>query len=80
MVGFEIEFVLLKSSQPLSPVNKHLYCVSAALPSGSEEAEALEEMADAIQNAGIELLMYHAEIAPAQVSFQGIAMLSEISG
>jgi glutamine synthetase len=76
MVGFETEFMLLKSTRLLTPVNEYGYCVSAALSSGSKEAEALEEMAEAIQNAGIELLMYHAEVAPAQASFRCIAMLS----
>jgi glutamine synthetase len=47
-------------------VNNHGWSNSPALPSGSVEAKVLEEIADALETAGIELQMYHAEAAPGQ--------------
>ena len=67
LVGFESEFNLLKSTQPLVPVNDYQWCTALALTTGSVEAQVLEEIADAIQDDGIELQMYHAEAAPGQV-------------
>jgi glutamine synthetase len=67
LVGFETEFILLKSTAPIVAVNDHGWSVSAALGTGSLEAKVLEEIAQALQLAGIELQMYHAEAAPGQV-------------
>lgn len=68
LVGFEHEFVLLKSTSPPVEVNNADYAVSTKLPAGSVEAKVVEEIADALQDAGIELQKYHAEAAPGQVS------------
>lgn len=67
LVGFETEFVLLKSTYPVVPVHVHQWSSSSALTTGSIEAQVLEEIVDAIQEDGIELQMYHAEAAPGQV-------------
>ena len=67
LVGFETEFFLLKSIQPIEAVNDALYSASSAILSGSDEAKCLEEIADALQTGEIELLMYHSEGAPGQV-------------
>jgi glutamine synthetase len=76
LVGFETEFVLLKLDSathvlidnPIEAANKHGYCVSAALLAGSKEAACLEEIAGALNSSGVDLQMYHAELAPGQVS------------
>jgi glutamine synthetase len=68
-VGFEIEFILLKSTSPIQAVNAHAhgYSLSVALPSGSVEAKILDEIAEALESSGVELQMYHAEATPGQV-------------
>ena len=66
-MGFETEFILLKSTSPIDAVNYHGWSNSPALPSGSVEAKVLHEIAEAVQASGIELQMYHAEAAPGQV-------------
>jgi len=67
LVGVETEFTLLKSADPLVPVNGHQYSTTLALTTGTVEARVLEEIADAIQADGIEVQMYHSEGAPGQV-------------
>ena len=67
LVGFETEFTLLKSANPLVPVNDRQWSTTFAITTGTVEAKVLEEIADAIQNDEIELQMYHAEAAPGQV-------------
>jgi glutamine synthetase len=66
LVGFETEFILLKSTSPIQAVNNHGWSNSPKLPSGSIEAKVLEEIAQALQASGVELQMYHAEAAPGQ--------------
>ncbi|EDR06640.1 uncharacterized protein LACBIDRAFT_328500 [Laccaria bicolor S238N-H82] len=66
LIGIESEFILLKQTNPIEAVNNHGWSNSTALPSGSIEAKVLEEIADALNAAGIELQMYHAEAAPGQ--------------
>ena len=67
LVGVELEFILLSDTKTFTPVNKHSWCDSASLPTGSKESTVLQEIADNLQNGGIELLMYHAEGAEGQV-------------
>ncbi|KAJ7454758.1 hypothetical protein FB451DRAFT_1408176 [Mycena latifolia] len=66
LVGFETEFILLKSTDPIEPVNIHDFAASAGLPAGSPEALVLQEIADAITASGIALEMFHPEAAPGQ--------------
>ncbi|EDR06660.1 uncharacterized protein LACBIDRAFT_299691 [Laccaria bicolor S238N-H82] len=66
LIGVESEFILLTQTHPIEAVNNHGWSNSAALPSGSVEAKVLEEIADALSAAEIELQMYHAEAAPGQ--------------
>jgi glutamine synthetase len=66
LVGFETEFILLKSTQPIEAVNDAPWSASGAVPSGSDVAKCLEEIADALQTGEIEVLMYHSEAAPGQ--------------
>ena len=66
LVGFESEFILLEDTHPIKAVNQHGWCNSLGLPSGSKESTVLEEIADALEAAGIELQMYHPEGAPGQ--------------
>ncbi|KAI0040196.1 glutamine synthetase/guanido kinase [Auriscalpium vulgare] len=66
LVGIETEFILLESTDPMKAVNDYPWSTSAALPSGSDVTACLEEIAEMLQLAGIDLLMYHAEAAPGQ--------------
>ena len=69
LVGFETEFLLLKNTNPVELVNSHGYCDSSASASGTIEAQVLEEIADALGMADIELQMYHSEVGPGQYEF-----------
>ncbi|KAK2465123.1 hypothetical protein APHAL10511_002815 [Amanita phalloides] len=66
LVGFETEFILLTSTNPLQAINHHAWTASEAFPSGKLETIALEEIANDIQESDIELQMYHGEAAPGQ--------------
>ncbi|KAG2355585.1 hypothetical protein BDR07DRAFT_1425677 [Suillus spraguei] len=66
LVGFETEFILLKSTNPIEAVNPHGWNSTRALPSGTKETEVIEEIARGIIDSGIELMMYHSETAPGQ--------------
>ncbi|EGO03198.1 hypothetical protein SERLA73DRAFT_119022 [Serpula lacrymans var. lacrymans S7.3] len=66
LVGFETEFILLKSTNPIVAVNNHGWSNSAALGAGTVESKVLEEISDALVASGIEVQMYHAEAAPGQ--------------
>ncbi|KAF7297573.1 1,2-dihydroxy-3-keto-5-methylthiopentene dioxygenase [Mycena kentingensis (nom. inval.)] len=66
IIGFESEFILLSSQQPVTASNLHHFAASAALFAGSREAIVLEEIADAVTASGIKLEMIHAEAAPGQ--------------
>ncbi|KAI0686936.1 glutamine synthetase/guanido kinase [Cytidiella melzeri] len=67
LVGFESEFILLSSTTPqLVPVNSADWSTSAKMPSGSIEYRVMEEIAECLDQAGIELQMFHAEAAPGQ--------------
>ncbi|KAG6330158.1 hypothetical protein ID866_8930 [Astraeus odoratus] len=66
LVGFETEFILLKSTYPIKVVNNYGWSRTAALGTGTPEFEVLEEIADALTKSGIELQMYHSEGAPGQ--------------
>jgi glutamine synthetase len=67
-VGFETEFILLKDTSAITPANHKGYSLASALLAGDKETQTLEEMAEAIMASKIDLLMYHAELAPGQVS------------
>ncbi|KAG6828009.1 hypothetical protein H0H92_009701 [Tricholoma furcatifolium] len=66
LVGFESEFILLKSTNPVVAASNHSWTATDGFPSGSVVAKTLKEIADGIQSSGIELQMYHAEAAPGQ--------------
>ncbi|KAG6853772.1 hypothetical protein C0991_001483 [Blastosporella zonata] len=66
LVGFESEFILLKSTNPVLAASNHSWTATNGFPSGSVVAKTLKEIADGIQSSGIELQMYHAEAAPGQ--------------
>lgn len=68
LVGFETEFVLLKSTDPVQPASHHFGSGSNALRSGTVVSHVLRDIADSLEKAGISLTMYHAEGAPGQVS------------
>ncbi|KAJ6576450.1 hypothetical protein DFH09DRAFT_1078059 [Mycena vulgaris] len=67
LVGFETEFILLTSTSPVTTVhNLQGYTQSAAFATGSVQETVLEEIVEALEAAGIEVQMYHAEAAPGQ--------------
>ncbi|KAJ6468420.1 hypothetical protein C8R45DRAFT_1018695 [Mycena sanguinolenta] len=66
LVGFESEFILLKSANSVEPVNIHDWSASVGLLAGSVEALVLQEIADSLRTAGIALEMFHPEAAPGQ--------------
>ena len=67
LVGFETEFILLKSTNPIQPISIHTYSSAEALRSGSTSAIVVAEMVHAIELSGIEVQIYHGEGAPGQV-------------
>lgn len=67
LVGFESEFILLKSTKPVVPLTEHCIMDTKALIAGSLQEKVLEEIGDGIRASGIELQLYHAEAAPGQV-------------
>lgn len=68
LAGFESEFILLSAISPKPvEVNNAAWSCSAKHPTGAVETKVMEEIADALLEAGIELQMYHAEAAPGQV-------------
>lgn len=68
-LGFEVEVIFLKSVVPLEAANDYGWSMTQAIPSGSTIAVALDEIAESLEGAGIELMMYHAEAAPGQYEF-----------
>ena len=67
LVGFESEFILLKSTNPIEPISFHAPNSADAVRSGSTTAMAVADMVHAIELSGIEIQMYHGETAPGQV-------------
>lgn len=65
LVGIETEFILLDAED--KPVSVAPWASTAKILSGSVAATVLEEIVDALEASGIEVLMYHAEAAPGQV-------------
>ncbi|KAJ7306252.1 hypothetical protein DFH08DRAFT_824700 [Mycena albidolilacea] len=67
LVGFETEFILLRSTDPITTAHTlQGYSNSLALPTGSIAEQVLEEIVAALETSGIEVQMYHAEAAPGQ--------------
>ncbi|KAJ7485830.1 hypothetical protein FB451DRAFT_1432791 [Mycena latifolia] len=66
LVGFEIEFILLRTTEPVVPVNHHGWSSALATLLGSTESVVLEEIVRILQADGIEVQMYHSECAPGQ--------------
>ncbi len=68
-MGFETEVIFLRSVSPVEPVNDYSWSESAAILAGTSESQALQEIADALEIAGLVLEMYHSEGAPGQYEF-----------
>lgn len=65
-MGFETEFILLKSTDPIEPVGYHDYSTSTSLYAESVSSKVLAEVASCLKHGGVELQLYHAEAAPGQ--------------
>ncbi|EIN09194.1 glutamine synthetase/guanido kinase [Punctularia strigosozonata HHB-11173 SS5] len=70
LIGFEIQFALLSSTNPITPVNEADWCVSRGLASGSPELKTLTAIAIALRDTGIELQTFHSELLPGQMGFE----------
>ncbi|KAK0238917.1 hypothetical protein EDD85DRAFT_828447 [Armillaria nabsnona] len=66
LVGFETEFILLKSTNPVEAANYHAWTASNGLPSGAVESRVMREIVESLLKSGIEVTMYHPEAAPGQ--------------
>ncbi|KAI0675657.1 FLU1-II [Trametes maxima] len=67
LVGVESEFILMSATSPeFVVVNNADWATSAKMRTGSVETTVLEEIAQCLLDAGIELQLYHAEAAPGQ--------------
>ncbi|TBU27388.1 glutamine synthetase/guanido kinase [Dichomitus squalens] len=67
LIGMEFEFILVTQIRPeVAYASNADWSTSAKLRTGSAETQALEEIAQCLLDAGIELQMYHAEAAPGQ--------------
>ncbi|KAK0467062.1 uncharacterized protein EV420DRAFT_1474454 [Desarmillaria tabescens] len=66
LVGFETEFILLKSTNPVEAANYHAWTASDGLPSGAVESRVMREIVESLLKSGIEVTMYHPEAAPGQ--------------
>jgi len=71
LVGFESEFILLSSINPVKPSNVHQWSSAAGFLAGSKEATILEEIGKAVQASGLSLQMIHSEAAPGQYEVVG---------
>ena len=71
--------IFLSSVDPITAVNDYGWSESPAILAGKPETKALEEIALALEDAGIELQMLHAEAAPGQVSPFGLRLGTKFS-
>lgn len=68
LVGSEIEFTLLSSTNPIVPINDQGWALSSATYSGNPATVVMDEIAEAMEASGIELQMWHSEGGMGQVS------------
>ena len=68
LVGVESEFILLRSTSPISTGINGDYSCAANFPCGAVETAVLEEIVEGLEAAGIEVQQYHGEASPGQVS------------
>jgi glutamine synthetase len=69
LVGFEIEFTLLKKTDDgsIQPVNHHPWSATRGLLDGAPETACLEAIVEILLECDIQVEMYHVEGAPGQV-------------
>ncbi|KAK0202632.1 hypothetical protein DFS33DRAFT_1436110 [Desarmillaria ectypa] len=65
LVGFETEFIRLKSTNPVEAANYPAWTASNGLPSEAE-SRVIREKAESLLKSGIDVTMYHPEAAPGQ--------------
>jgi glutamine synthetase len=66
LVSFESEFILLKSTNPVTASDIHAFASTASILSGSVEAKIMHQVAECLTLSNIPLPMYHSEAAPGQ--------------
>lgn len=65
LVGFELEFTLLKDKKGVEVLDNHSWSTSSSLHSGAP-AEILDAMVTALERGGIVVHSFHAEAGPGQ--------------
>ncbi|KAF9075505.1 hypothetical protein BDP27DRAFT_1315155 [Rhodocollybia butyracea] len=66
LVGFETEFILLSNTRPVTASSVHQWSATSGMLAGSKEAQFLEDIGNAMHDAGLSLQMLHPESAPGQ--------------
>lgn len=66
LVGFETEFILLKSTNPIVASSIHQFSGTAGVFNGSKGASVLQEIVSALRKSNIPVQTAHAEAAPGQ--------------
>jgi len=67
LVGFETEVIFLSSTDPITPIDKTTYMRNSAF-TNLKVTQMMDEIVAALQEQKIEVIQYHAESAPGQVS------------
>ena len=65
LIGFELEFTLLKDKKGMEVLDDHDWSTSSSLHSGAP-AEILDAMVTALEQGGIAVHLFHAEAGPGQ--------------
>ena len=65
LIGFELEFTLLKDKKGTEVLDDHDWSTSSSLHSGAP-AEILDAMVTALEQGGIAVHLFHAEAGPGQ--------------
>lgn len=68
LIGFESEFNLLTSINPVRAGSHHQYGGARGLLVGLPETKALQEIVDALIDSGVKVEACHPEAGPGQVS------------
>jgi glutamine synthetase len=67
LIGFESEFYLLESTDPVRVNSHHQYSEAKGLLTNLRETKALEEIVDALIDSGIKVETWHPETGHGQV-------------
>ncbi|PFH47991.1 hypothetical protein AMATHDRAFT_150829 [Amanita thiersii Skay4041] len=74
LVGFETEFMLLQSTEPLVAAGHHRSSAFRALLTGTVVTTVMQKIADSLRSSGVELMSYHAKQGPGQYSVSTVPL------